>query len=663
MNSMDVNGDSGAIPLTPRETGPYTDAACGAMSPRRAPPGAAPADSPGKEWVEEMKEFEKKPSPNREPSSEGMKGLSKFLPMTDSNYRRRLTEYEVQVQDLQAYVRSLEAETVRLRKKAEDAPRETMVLENKLREANRQLVQSFNQNEKLVNALYEAREQISSLREEVDKLCAPPSTYGVYLSVNEDGTVNILSQGRKVKVNLHPSIKPEEIKPGQELILNDGLNVVEAAGYEIQGEVVILKEVLDEARAVVTLRADEDKVSIIADPLRAARLKVGDHILMDGKSGYLLEKLPKSEVEDLMLEEVPDISYEDIGGLGAQIETIKDAVELPYLYADYYREHHLAPPKGVLLYGPPGCGKTMIAKAVANNLAERISEKRGEKVKGYFINIKGPELLNKYVGETERKIREIFIKAREKAAEDVPVVVFFDEMDALFRTRGSGISSDVETTIVPQLLAEIDGVEHLRNVIVIGASNRQDLIDPAILRPGRLDVKIKIERPDRAAAVDIFNRYMTTELPIHESETRQHGGDLQAAVDRMIAATAEEMYSLEEDNRFLEVTYANGDKEILYFKDFSSGAMIESVVRRAKKLALKRYIQTSEKGITLADMLDAVREEFKENEDLPNTTNPDDWAKIAGKKGERIVYVKPLMGEAKEKQRSVEKVVNTGQYL
>ncbi|HUP34893.1 MAG TPA: proteasome ATPase [Candidatus Limnocylindria bacterium] len=583
--------------------------------------------------------------------------------MTDSNYRRRLTEYEVQVQDLQAYVRSLETETGRLRKKLEDAPKEFMILENKLREANRQLVQAFNQNEKLVNALYEAREQITSLKEEVDKLCAPPSTYGVYLSVNEDGTVNILSQGRKVKVNLHPSIKAEAIKPGQELILNEGLNVVETAGYEIQGEVVILKEVLDEERAIVTQRADEDRVGIIAEPLRTAKLKIGDHLLIDAKSGYLLEKLPKSEVEDLTLEEVPDIDYEDIGGLTSQIETIKDAVELPYLYADYYREHHLAPPKGVLLYGPPGCGKTMIAKAVANNLAARISEKRGEKVKGFFLNIKGPELLNKYVGETERKIREIFIKAREKAAEDVPVVVFFDEMDALFRTRGSGISSDVETTIVPQLLAEIDGVEHLKNVIVIGASNRQDLIDPAILRPGRLDVKIKIERPDQAGAADIFNKYMTTELPIHESEIRESGGDAQAAVDRMIQATIEEMYSLEEENRFLEVTYANGDKEVLYFKDFSSGAMIESVVRRAKKLALKRYIQLSEKGIKVEDLLNAVREEFKENEDLPNTTNPDDWAKIAGKKGERIVYVKPLMGETKEKQRAVERVINTGQYL
>src|SRR5919108_44686 len=473
-----------------------------------------------------MKEFEKKGSPSRE-------GFSKFLPssMSDASTRRRLTEYEVQVQDLQAYVSSLEKETLHLRKKLDDTPKEFMIIENKLREANRQLVQAFNQNEKLVNALYEAREQITALKEEVDKLCAPPSTYGVYLSPNEDGTVNILSQGRKVKVNLHPAIKVDTLRPGQELILNEGLNVVEAAGYEIQGDVVVLKEQL------------------------------------------------------------------------------------------------------------------------------------GEKIKGYFLNIKGPELLNKYVGETERKIREIFTKAKEKAADDVPVVVFFDEMDALFRTRGTGISSDVETTIVPQLLAEIDGVEGLKNVIVIGASNRQDLIDPAILRPGRLDVKIKIERPDQGAASDIFHKYLTTEIPIAESETKERSGDMQGTIDQMIRTTIEAMYSLSEENRFLEVTYANGDKEVLYFKDFSSGAMIESVVRRAKKLALKRYIGGGEKGITTDDLLTAVREEFKENEDLPNTTNPDDWAKIAGKKGERIVYVKPLMGDTKDKQRNVEKVVNTGQYL
>ena len=609
-----------------------------------------------------MKEFEKK-TPSREPSSEGMKGLSKFLPMSDSNYRRRLTEYEVQVQDLQAYVHSLEAETGRLRKKLEDAPKEFMVLENKLREANRQLVQAFNQNEKLVNALYEAREQITSLKEEVDKLCAPPSTYGVYLSLNEDATINVLSQGRKVKVNLHPSIKAETLKPGQELVLNEGLNVVEVAGYEIQGDVVILKEMLEEGRAVVTLRADEDKVGIVADPLRSVKLKVGDHILMDGKSGYLLEKLPKSEVEDLALEEVPDINYEDIGGLTTQIEAIKDAVELPYLYADYYREHQLRPPKGVLLYGPPGCGKTMIAKAVANNLAQKISEKRGEKVKGFFLNIKGPELLNKYVGETERKIREIFTKAKEKAAEDVPVVVFFDEMDALFRTRGSGISSDVETTIVPQLLAEIDGVEGLKNVIVIGASNREDLIDPAILRPGRLDVKIKIERPDEESATKIFRQYLTPTLPIADEETGRFGGP-EKAVEGMIAAAVDRMYAIDDSNRFLEVTYQNGDKEILYFKDFSSGAMIENIVRRAKKLSIKRQIESGEKGISTRDLLDSIRQEFREHEDLPNTTNPDDWAKISGKKGERIVYVRTIMAKDDEARggRQIERIT-TGQYL
>jgi len=607
-----------------------------------------------------MKEFEKKANPPRD--SEGVKGLSKFLPMTESAYRRRLTEYEIQIQDLQAHARAMETEVVHLRKKLEEIPKDFVVLENKLREANRQLVQAFNQNEKLVNTLYEAREQISSLKEEVDKLCAPPSSYGVFLSLNDDGTVNILSSGRKVKVNLHPSIGKDTIKPGQELVLNEGLNVIETAGYEIQGEVVIMKEALDEARAVVTVRADEEKVAVIADPLRPVKLKVGDHILMDSKSGYLLEKLPKSEVEDLALEEVPDIQYEDIGGLTTQIEAIRDAVELPYLYADYYREHKLAPPKGVLLYGPPGCGKTMIAKAVANNLAEKVSEKRGEKIKGFFMNIKGPELLNKYVGETERKIREIFTKAKEKAAEDVPVVVFFDEMDALFRTRGSGISSDVETTIVPQLLAEIDGVEGLKNVIVIGASNRQDLIDPAILRPGRLDVKIKIDRPDRQSAADIMAKYLTPDIPMHEQEVTPHGGDISAAIARLIDMAVDAMYTLGDENRFLEVTYANGDKEILYFKDFASGAMMESVVRRAKKLALKRYIANAEKGIKLDDLLSAVREEFKENEDLPNTTNPDDWAKIAGKKGERIVYVKPLTGESKDKHRPVERQT-TGQYL
>jgi proteasome-associated ATPase len=533
------------------------------------------------------------------------------------------------------------------------APEELRVLTEELAFAHQQVAQSASRSERLAAALREAREQIEALREEVDKLSAPPSTYGIYLSANADGTVNVLAGGRKAKVNLRPVIQAATLRPGQELILNEGLNVVEAAGYEIQGDVVVLKEQLDAERAIVTVRADEDRVAVIADPMRGLSLKVGDHLLMDAKSGYLLEKLPKSEVEDLSLEEVPDIGYGEIGGLGAQIEAIRDAVELPYLYADYYKEHQLAPPKGVLLYGPPGCGKTMIAKAVANNLAEKISEKRGEKIKGFFLNIKGPELLNKYVGETERKIREIFVKAKEKANEDVPVVVFFDEMDALFRTRGTGISSDVESTIVPQLLAEIDGVEGLRNVIVIGASNRQDLIDPAILRPGRLDVKIKVERPDLAGATDIFGKYLTSHIPLAEGES----------IADMIAAAVDAMYAVSEENRFLEVSYANGEKEVLYFKDFASGAMIESIVRRAKKLALKRLIAGGAKGVTADDLVAAVREEFKENEDLPNTSNPDDWAKIAGRKGERIVYVKVLTTDIRKGERKPIERIGTGQYL
>jgi proteasome-associated ATPase len=567
--------------------------------------------------------------------------------------------------ELQRQIQFLEEETALLRRRLQDSPRQVRVLEERLLETKGQLAQALSQNERLAATLREAREQIIALKEEVEKLTAPPSGFGVFLGVNDDGTINLSSGGRKLRVNVHPEIDPKSLQPGQELMLNEALNVVEACAYEVQGEVVQLKEMLGVDRALVIGNADEERVVQIGEPLRNRTLRAGDSLLLDVRSGFVLEHLPKPEVEELILEEVPDISYQDIGGLGDQIEQIRDAVELPYLHADLFAEHQLKPPKGILLYGPPGCGKTLIAKAVANSLAKKVAEVTGKPSgRSYFLNIKGPELLNKYVGETERQIRLIFQRAKEKSNEGVPVIVFFDEMDSIFRTRGSGVSSDVENTIVPQLLSEIDGVEQLKNVIVIGASNREDMIDPAILRPGRLDVKIKIERPDADAARDIFSKYLLASLPLAEEVVASAGGDREAALTRIIDEGVKRMYSDADENRFLEVTYANGDKEVLYFKDFNSGAMIENIVNRAKKMAIKRFLETGEKGIKAADLFGAVTDEFKENEDLPNTTNPDDWARISGKKGERIVYVRTLIegGNAKDLGRTIEQV-NAGQYL
>ena len=541
-------------------------------------------------------------------------------------------------------------------------------------------------NTKLMDTLKDARQQLLALREEVDRLGQPPSGYGVLLDVQEDDTVDVFTSGRKMRLTCSPNIDTKGLKKGQTVRLNEALTVVEAGSFEAVGEISTLREVLaDGRRAMVVGHADEERIVWLAEPLVAAedmapevaaaldddlkprKLRPGDSLLVDSKAGYAFERIPKAEVEDLVLEEVPDVGYGDIGGLTRQIEQIRDAVELPFLHKELYREYSLRPPKGVLLYGPPGCGKTLIAKAVANSLAKKMAEVRGEdarEAKSYFLNIKGPELLNKFVGETERHIRLIFQRAREKASEGTPVIVFFDEMDSIFRTRGTGVSSDVETTVVPQLLSEIDGVEGLENVIVIGASNREDMIDPAILRPGRLDVKIKIERPDAEAAQDIFSKYLVVDLPVNADDLAEFGGDRALCIKAMIEKVVDRMYAEIDDNRFLEVTYANGDKEVMYFKDFNSGAMIQNVVDRAKKYAIKSVLESGQHGLRIQHLLDSIVDEFSENEDLPNTTNPDDWARISGKKGERIVYIRTLVsGKTSSTSRAIDTESNLGQYL
>ena len=507
-------------------------------------------------------------------------------------------------------------------------------------------------NAKLVSMLKASRDKLEEMNARLEALAEPPSTYGTLLAVSHKGQeAEVFTNNRRMRVPVSPLVDRAAMVPGCTVRLAEGLQVVEVTGIEDSGDIAQVVEIVGE-RVIIADKMGEESVVKAAGSLRDAVLAKditpGDSVIVDRRSGWAFEAVPRTEVTSLVLEEVPDVSYEDIGGLSHQIEQIRDAVELPFLHPEIYLEYGLRPPKGVLLYGPPGNGKTLIAKAVANSLAQQMGGQSGgvaaagedkPRAKSYFLNIKGPELLNKFVGETERQIRQIFEQARRVASSGKPVIVFFDEMEAIFRTRGTGVSSDMESTVVPQLLAELDGVESVGNVIVIGASNREELIDPAVLRPGRLDVKIRVERPDASAAEDILSKYLTSAIPMNEQLVAEHGS-ADAAAAHLRGRVISQVFATDASRRYVTLHFADGSSKDLFWSDFVSGAMLANIVDRAKTSAIKNALRgTTTGGLTVQHVEDAVAAEAHDNEDLPDTTNPAEWARIYGHTNKRVVDI------------------------
>ena len=545
---------------------------------------------------------------------------------------------------------------------------------HQLREARAQAVSLAAKNERLVTALGTARERIAELGQQLDAVTHPPVTLGLLTglprtrgAVGDTGgaadaagaaqprEIAVSLSGRQMLLHVHPGVDDTELQIGRLVAVNDQMLVVATLPEPGTGEAVTLEERLDDARVLVTTGAGGTRILTLSSALgriagTGEGLKPGDTLAADLRADVATALIERTSVEQLVVAETPDVSWADIGGLGPQIEQIRDALELPFTHPELFHAYGLRAPKGLLLYGPPGCGKTLIAKAVATSLADSPSASGIKGRPPAFLNIKGPELLSKFVGETERQIRAIFDQARKAAAEDRPVVIFFDEMEALFRTRGTGVSSDVETMIVPQVLAEIDGVESLRNVVIIGASNREDMIDPAILRPGRLDVKIRINRPDAAAAEEILARHLTADLPLDPAELTAHGGDREATAASLRRVVIEALYARNDATAVLEITEAHAvsgtSTRVLHLADLTSGAMLAAIVSRAKTASIKDELAGGAGGLNAARLRSAVTTEAWQNEEITGATTPEGWARLIGTRTSQIRNVRRLGKES-----------------
>ena len=499
----------------------------------------------------------------------------------------------------------------------------------------------------------EARKTIVELEGALEKVTAPANRIATYLGAPNEGIAYISIGGSDYYTNVDPRVDIGSLKVGTRVLVNEAYAVVGDLGYSPSGPVSKVIDILSDGRLRVGQEHGLQAVVLErSSTLREVPLKVGEDIRIDPSYKVALERLTTPETKDYYLEDVPELPWNKIGGQQEAIQAIKDTIEMPALHPELFKRYQYSTPKGFLLYGPPGCGKTLIGKATAYNLVRQLNEESGEGLKECFMHVKGPEILNMWLGESERIVREIFARAREKRKEGFLPVVFIDEAESVLGTRRAIRSHNIANTVVPMFCSEMDGIESLQDVILILASNRPDLIDPAILRPGRIDRKIKVKRPDKAAALDIFGIYMTTELPVHPEALDAHQGDAAAAVRAMLERANEELFAHREDTAFLEVTLRSGRRDILHRGDLASGAIIASIVQRAKESAIKRAIATGvEGGISAEDLTEAVVTEYGENEIFPPTDNAEDWLKLLDYDPENVAKVLPIRPESAARKR------------